>query len=94
MIVKIYAQTSLLEKIALDRSLDYVGSYEFEFVVGEDKKSASNAWSCGEFELLLPTRDQAVMIAQRAIQAEAASMEKYYADRLSKLLAITWEPPT
>ena len=90
--IAIYAETSALEAIALDRDTNYLGSYSFQFVLGEMPRPEGK-WFCGEFELKLPSRDTAVMWAQKALQAEAGSMAKYYEERIAKLLAITWEPP-
>lgn len=88
--IKVFAETSLLEQIALGQSLDYLTSYSFTFVLG-DKPRPEGKWFCGEVELKLPSRDQAVMWAQKALEKEAARTAAYYADRLAKLLAITWE---
>ena len=92
--ISIYAETSLVEQIALGHDLAYISPYYFQFVVDTGEREAPcprDKIFCGEVELKLPSRDAAVMIAQRAIQAEAAAQALYYETRLSKLLAITWE---
>lgn len=94
--IAVYAETSLLEAIARDPSLkdSYVSSYSFHFVLGkgdEPPAPVEGKWCCGEFELKLPSRDTAVMHAQKALNLEAAQQARYYQERLANLLALTYD---
>lgn len=90
--VAVYLETSTLERIALEGKLSYASQYSFHFVF-DDAAPPEGKWFAGEFELKLPSRDQAVMWAEKALRKEAALSEAYYKDRLAKLLALTWEAP-
>lgn len=88
--VAVYLETSTLEQIALEGKLTYVSQYGFHLVF-DGNTPPEGKWFAGEFELKLPSRDQAVMWAEKALKKEAALSEAYYKERLSKLLALTWE---
>ena len=90
--IAIYAETSLLESIALGHDLKYASIYSLHVVLG-DAARPEGMWLCGEMELNLPSRDIAVQWAAKAIQLEAIRQAMYYEERLAKLLSLTWEPP-
>lgn len=90
--VAVYLETSTLERIALEGKLTYVSQYSFQLVF-DGNTPHEGKWFAGEFELKLPSRDQAAMWAEKALRKEAALSEVHYKDRLAKLLALTWEAP-
>lgn len=91
--VAVYFETSLLERIATEgESLKWISPYALHLVF-DDAERPSGKWFAGEFELKLPSRDQAVMRAEKALRAEAGAVATMYEERLAKLLSLTWEQP-
>ena len=91
--VAVYFETSLLERIATEgESLKWISPYALHLVF-DDAERPQGKWFAGEFELKVPSRDAAVMWAEKAIRAEAAQAQEIFKGRLARLLALTWEAP-
>jgi hypothetical protein len=95
--VRIYLETGGLEHIALGRRHS-MWSGNFTIVLEEPDGSfqedhCEGKWFAGEFEVKLPSRDTAVMWAEKGIRRDQAEMNRLYDERVAKLLALTWEAP-
>lgn len=95
--VRIYLETTGLEHIALGRE-HTMWSGNLTLVLESpdgvfEESHCEGKWFAGEFELKLPTRDTAVMWAERGIRREQAIVNTHFEERVKKLLALTWEAP-
>lgn len=92
--IRIYLDTGGLEHIAHGRPEQM---WSGNFIVrlpqydGTWPDDCDDRWPFGEFELKLPSRDTAVMWAERELRKEQVTLNHFFEERISKLLSLTWE---